>query len=145
MIKEGVLGSPFAPGAIFGLHVFPGPAGAIMYKPEGMLAAADGFSVTVTGVQTHGSMPWGGVDPIAASAQIINSLQSIVSRQVDISNAPAVVTIGSINGGNRGNIIPEKVEMTGTIRTFDPEMRKDIHQRVEKTARLVAECFGATA
>ena len=145
MIAEGVLDGPDAPGAIFGLHVFPAPAGAIMYKPEGMLAASDGLYIKVTGVQTHGSSPWFGVDPIVVSAQIINSLQTIVSRQVDISSAPAVVTIGSINGGNRGNIIPEVVEMSGTIRTFDPAMRLDIHERIEKTVQLVAESFGASA
>ncbi|MBT4492293.1 MAG: amidohydrolase [Gammaproteobacteria bacterium] len=145
MIKEGVLKGEYAPGAIFGLHVFPQTAGVIMYKPEGMMAAADGLYIKVKGVQTHGSMPWGGVDPITAAAQIINSLQTIVSRQVDISNAPAVVTIGSINGGNRGNIIPEEVEMTGTIRTFDMAMREDVHARVKKTAELVAASFGATA
>ncbi len=145
MIKEGVLDGEYAPGAIFGLHVMPGPAGIIMYKPEGMMAASDGLSIKVKGVQTHGSMPWGGVDPITASAQIINSLQTVVSRQVDISNAPAVVTIGSINGGNRGNIIPEQVEMTGTIRSLDMAMRADIHARVKKTAELVAESFGAEA
>lgn len=145
MIEEGVLGGKYAPGAIFGLHVFPAPAGTIMYKPEGMLAASDGLQITVKGVQTHGSMPWGGVDPIAVSGQIINALQHIVSRQIDISNAPAVVTIGSINGGNRGNIIPEEVEMTGTIRTFDPQMRKDVHARIENTVRLIAEASGAKA
>lgn len=145
MIKEGVLQGEYAPGAIFGLHVFPSPAGIISYKPEGMLAASDGLQITVKGVQTHGSMPWGGVDPIAASAQIINALQQIVSRQVDISNAPAVVTIGSINGGNRGNIIPEEVVMTGTIRTFDMDMRADIHERVRTVARMVAESVGAEA
>jgi amidohydrolase len=145
MIREGVLGEPYAPGAIFGLHVFPAPAGTIMYKPEGMLAAADGLSINVTGVQTHGSMPWGGVDPIAVSAQIITALQQIVSRQIDVSNAPAVVTIGSINGGNRGNIIPEQVTMTGTIRTFDPAMREDVHARIERTVRLIAEASGAKA
>lgn len=145
MIKEGVLEGEYAPGAIFGLHVFPQAAGAIMYKPEGMLAASDGLYIKVKGVQTHGSMPWGGVDPITASAQIINSLQTIVSRQIDIANAPAVVTIGSINGGNRGNIIPEEVEMTGTIRTFDMAMRDDVHARVKKTAEMVAAGFGATA
>jgi amidohydrolase len=145
MIKEGVLQGDFAPGAIFGLHVFPSPAGMISYKPEGMLAASDGLQITVRGVQTHGSMPWGGVDPIAAAAQIINALQQIVSRQVDISNAPAVVTIGSINGGNRGNIIPEEVVMTGTIRTFDPDMREDIHDRIRKVATMVAESVGAEA
>jgi amidohydrolase len=145
MIAEGVLEGEYAPGAIFGLHVFPFPAGAITYKPEGMLAASDGLYIKVKGVQTHGSMPWGGVDPIAVSAQIINSLQHVVSRQIDISNAPAVVTIGSINGGNRGNIIPEQVEMTGTIRTLDPDMRIDVHARIEKTVRLVAESAGAVA
>tara|TARA_R110002073_G_scaffold1940_4_gene13580 strand:- start:6039 stop:7343 length:1305 start_codon:yes stop_codon:yes gene_type:complete len=145
MIKEGVLEGEYAPGAIFGLHVFPTPAGLIMYKPEGMMAAADSFKITVKGVQTHGSSPWSGVDPITVSAQIINSLQSIVSRQIDLSAAPAVVTIGSINGGNRGNIIPEQVEMTGTIRTLDQKMRTDVHARVKRTAELVAKSFGATA
>ena len=145
MIEEGVLDGPDAPGAIFGLHVFPAPAGVIMYKPEGMLAASDGLNIKVKGVQTHGSMPWGGIDPIAVSGQIIVALQNIVSRQIDISNAPAVVTIGSINGGNRGNIIPEEVEMTGTIRTFDPAMRKDVHARIETTVTKTAEAWGATA
>lgn len=145
MIKEGVLEGDYAPGAIFGLHVFPSPVGIIAYKPEGFMAASDGLYIKVKGVQTHGSMPWGGVDPITVSAQIINALQTIVSRQVDISNAPAVVTIGSINGGNRGNIIPEAVEMTGTIRTFDMKMRDDVHARVTRTAELVAKSFGAEA
>ncbi len=145
MIKEGVLEGEYAPEAIFGLHVFPAPAGVITYKPEGMLAASDGLSIKIKGVQTHGSMPWGGVDPIAAAAQVVTALQQIVSRQIDISNAPAVVTIGSINGGNRGNIIPETVEMTGTIRTFDPAMRDDVHARIEKTVKLVAQAAGAEA
>lgn len=145
MVAEGVLEGEYAPGAIFGLHVFPMTAGVVMYKPEGMLAAADGFEILVKGVQTHGSMPWGGVDPIVTAAQIVNALQQVVSRQVDISNAPAVVTIGSINGGNRNNIIPETVEMSGTIRTFDPEMREDIHERVRKIVTLVAQSVGAEA
>ena len=145
MIKEGVLAGDDAPGAIFGLHVFPAPAGVIMYKPEGMLAASDGLLIRIKGVQTHGSMPWGGVDPIAVSGQVITALQQVVSRQIDISNAPAVVTIGSINGGNRGNIIPEQVEMTGTIRTFDPAMRDDVHARIEKMVKHIAEASGASA
>lgn len=143
MIKEGVLKGPYAPGAIFGLHVFPIPAGMISYRPEGMLAASDGLSIKVKGVQTHGSQPWAGVDPIAVSAQIINSLQYIVSRQVDLTTAPAVITIGSINGGNRGNIIPQEVSMTGTIRTLDPKMREDVHARIKKTVSLVAQSAGA--
>lgn len=143
MIKEGVLLGDYAPGAIFGLHVFPSPAGLISYKPEGMMAASDGLYIRVKGRQTHGSMPWGGVDPITVSAQIINSLQSIVSRQIDLTSAPAVITVGSINGGNRGNIIPEEVEMTGTIRTLDMAMRDDVHMRVKRTVTHVATSFGA--
>ncbi|WOJ92892.1 amidohydrolase [Congregibacter variabilis] len=142
MVAEGVLRDT---GAIFGLHVFPAPAGMIMYKPEGFMAAADTFSVVVKGVQTHGSMPWKGVDPIAVSAQIINNLQTIVSRQIDVSKAPAVVSIGSINGGNRNNIIPEEVVMSGTIRTLDMAMRADVHERIKRTVKLTAESFGATA
>ncbi|GHF30308.1 N-acyl-L-amino acid amidohydrolase [Kordiimonas sediminis] len=145
MIKEGVLDGADAPKAIFGLHVFPGPPGVISYKPEGFLAAADSLYIKIKGVQTHGSMPWGGVDPIAVSAQVVNGLQTIVSRQVDISTAPAVVTVGSINGGNRGNIIPEDVTMTGTIRTFDMAMRDDIHMRIKRTAEKIAESYGAEA
>ena len=145
MIEEGVLGGEHTPGAIFGLHVFPAPAGTIMYKAEGMLAASDGLYIKIKGVQTHGSMPWGGVDPIVAAAQVVTALQQVVSRQIDISHAPAVVTIGSINGGNRGNIIPEDVEMTGTIRTFDPHMRDDVHARIKSVAELAAQAAGAEA
>ena len=145
MIKEGVLGGEHTPGAIFGLHVFPAPAGTIMYKSEGMLAASDGLYIKIKGVQTHGSMPWGGVDPIVAAAQVVTALQQVVSRQIDISHAPAVVTVGSINGGNRGNIIPEEVEMTGTIRTFDPHMRDDVHARIKTVAQLAAQAAGAEA
>jgi amidohydrolase len=145
MIESGVLAGRYVPEAIFGLHVFPSAAGSVVYKSEGMMASSDGLQIIVKGVQTHGSMPWSGVDPITVAAQIINSLQSVVSRQVDISNAPVVITIGSINGGNRGNIIPEEVEMTGTIRTFDPSMRTDVHERIERTAALVAQSFGAEA
>ncbi len=142
MVADGVLSDT---GAIFGLHVFPAPVGTIQYRPEGFMAAAEAFRIVVKGVQTHGSMPWKGVDPIAVSAQIINNLQTIVSRQIDLSEAPAVISVGSINGGNRNNIIPEEVEMTGTIRTLDMAMRADVHERIERTARLTAESFGATA
>jgi amidohydrolase len=117
----------------------------ILYKPDGFMAAADAFEIVVNGVRTHGSMPLKGVDPIAVSAQIVNNLQTIVSRQNDISEAPAVVTIGSINGGNRNNIIPEQVHMTGTIRTLDMAMRADVHERIKRTATLTAQSFGATA
>lgn len=145
MVKEGVLKGDDAPKAIFGLHVGPGPAGMISYREKGMMAASDGFSIKVQGIQTHGSRPWSGVDPIAASAQIVNNIQAIISRNSDITKAPAVVTVGSINGGNRGNIIPEEVVMTGTIRTFDEGMRKDIQERLKKVATMTAESFGAKA
>ncbi len=144
MIEQGVLKAP-APEAIFGLHVFPGPPGTIGYRPEGALAAADELHIRVEGSQTHGSMPWLGVDPIIVSAQIMTALQLIPSRQLDVTRAPAVITVGSIHGGVRGNIIPDSVEMTGTIRTFDPNMREEILERIRNTATQIAEAAGATA
>ena len=145
MLAEGLFEGPNRPGAVFGLHVFPGPTGSIMYRPEGFMAAADYLEIIVNGVQTHGSMPWSGVDPIAAAAQVVASLQTVVSRQMNISQAPAVVTLGTIEGGNRGNIIPETVRMTGTIRTLDPAMRSEIHQRIKDTAKAAAATLGARA
>ncbi|MGH7417357.1 MAG: amidohydrolase, partial [Candidatus Rokuibacteriota bacterium] len=143
MIEEGVLENP-APGAIFGLHVWPGHVGSIFYRPGGAMAAADGFTIVVRGRQTHGSAPWGGVDPITVAAQITLGLQLIPSRQLDVTRAPAVVTVGMIQGGNRGNIIPDSVVMVGTIRTFDEAMRTDVHARVRRTAERIAESQGAT-
>ncbi|MGH7459145.1 MAG: amidohydrolase [Longimicrobiaceae bacterium] len=144
MVEEGVLSNP-APGAIFGLHVWPAPVGTISYKPEGTMASADAFRIVVRGRQTHGSAPWSGVDPIVVSAQIINGLQTIASRQVDVTKAPSVVTVGSINGGLRWNIIPDSVVMEGTIRALDTPMQEDIHQRLVRTAEMIAESGGATA
>jgi len=99
----------------------------------------------VKGRQTHGSAPWSGVDPIVVAAQIIMGLQTVASRQIDVTSAPAVITIGSIQGGNRGNIIPDSVVMVGTIRTFDDSMRADIHRRIRRTAEQIAQSQGATA
>ena len=144
MVAEGALENPKVD-AVFGLHVFPYEVGSIVYKPEGIMAAADTFEITVRGRQTHGALPWEGVDPIVVSSQIVLGLQTIVSRQADLTKAPAVVTLGIIQGGNRYNIIPEEVKMTGTIRTFDPEMRLDIHERIKRTAENIAEAGGATA
>jgi amidohydrolase len=144
MIKEGVLEDP-KPAAIFGLHVGPAPVGQIGYREEGMMAAADALTILVEGRQTHGSSPWMGVDPIIVSAQIMNALQLIPSRQLDITRAPAVVTIGSIHGGVRGNIIPDSVEMIGTIRTFDTDMRGDFLDRIRRTAESIATAAGAKA
>jgi amidohydrolase len=109
------------------------------------MAAADQIDIVVKGRQTHGSAPWSGVDPIVIAAQIVMGLQTVASRQIDVTSAPAVITIGMIQGGNRGNIIPDSVVMIGTIRTFDPEMRKDIHMRVKRTVEDIATSGGATA
>ncbi|MGQ0735069.1 MAG: amidohydrolase [Acidobacteriota bacterium] len=144
MVKEGVLDNPKVD-AIFGLHVFPMRAGVIEYRPGPLMASGDSFTIRITGKQTHGAVPWGGIDPIVIGAQIVMSLQTIVSRTVNITEAPAVVTIGSFNGGNRFNIVPETVELTGTVRAFDEGVRKDIHRRIRDIATKTAEAAGGTA
>ena len=144
MIEEGALDDP-KPTAIFGLHVFPFPTGEIRYRAGGIMAGADAFRIVVRGRQTHGALPWAGVDPIVVSSQIVVGLQTIASRQVDLTAAPAIVTVGAINGGVRNNIIPDSVVMLGTIRTFDPAVRNDVHQRVRRTAESIAHSAGATA
>lgn len=142
MIAEGALDDP-KPGAIFGLHVFPYPAGQIRYRAGGAMASADALRIVVRGRQTHGAQPWSGIDPIVIASQIVMGLQTIISRQVDITAAPAIVTIGAITGGVRNNIIPDSVVMIGTIRAFDPAMRRDIHLRVRRTAEDIAHSAGA--
>jgi amidohydrolase len=146
MVAEGVLDAPRVD-AIFGLHVgiTPLEAGSITFRPKGLMAAGDTYSITVKGRQTHGAMPWAGVDPIVVSSQIILGLQTIVSRQLDLTTAPAIITVGTIQGGTRHNIVPDEVRMTGTIRTFDPEMRTQILERVKRTAEHIAAAAGATA
>jgi len=144
MIAEGVLDDP-KPTAIFGLHVFPYPAGEIRYRAGGAMASADGLRIVVRGRQTHGAQPWSGIDPIVVASQIVLGLQTITSRQVDITASPAIVTIGAVHGGVRNNIIPDSVVMTGTIRAFDAAMRRDIWMRVRRTAEGVAQSAGAVA
>ena len=145
MIRQGVLENP-KPDVIFGLHVFAGvEAGTIAYRPGPAMASSDRIRVTVTGRQTHGALPWRGVDPIVISSQIVLGLQTIVSRQVDVSLEPAVVSIGAIKGGVRDNIIPETVEMLGTVRTFNEDMRADIHARIRNTVEMIARSGGASA
>ena len=145
MIKEGALDNPKVD-AIFGIHIASyHPLGKIAYKTEAAMASSDWFTIKVKGKQAHGSSPWLGIDPIAVSSEIINGLQTIVSRQVDITKAPAVITVGKINSGVRPNIIPEEAIMEGTIRTLDDAMQKDIHQRIKNTAQKIAESMGATA
>ncbi|HWH49802.1 MAG TPA: amidohydrolase [Burkholderiales bacterium] len=145
MIRQGVLEKP-KPEVIFGLHVFAGvEAGTIAYRSGPAMASSDRIRVTVTGRQTHGALPWRGVDPIVISSQIVLGLQTIVSRQVDVSLEPAVVSIGAIKGGVRDNIIPETVDMLGTVRTFNEEMRADIHARIRNTVEMIARSAGASA
>ena len=143
MIAEGALENP-VPDAIFGLHVTSQlPTGTIGYRSGPTMASSDSFRIVVAGRQTHGAMPWRGVDPIVASAQVVLGLQTIISRQVDIAAEPAVLTVGMIKGGVRENIIPDTVEMRGTIRTFDEAMRDDIHARVKDTAEGIARASRA--
>lgn len=144
MVEEGALTNP-RPDAIFGLHVWPIPTGLIGYKAGGFMASSQTLIIKVKGRQTHGAMPWGGVDPIVVSAQIVMGLQTVISRQTNITTAPAVVTIGQINGGIRSNIIPDSVVMVGTVRTLDAEMREKIEQRIRRTVQGIAESAGATA
>jgi len=144
MLAEGIWAER-KPEAVFGLHVgINQPSGKIAVRPGPMLAAVDSFTLTVTGKQTHGARPWNGVDPIVTAAQIILGLQTIESRQVDVTLAPSIVSVGRINGGIRNNVIPDKVEMEGTIRTFDQAMREQIHAAIERTAQGIAAGAGAT-
>jgi len=144
MIKEGALDNP-APSAIFGLHVWPYPTGVVGLRSGPLMAASDWLYITVRGRQTHGALPWGGVDPIVVSSQIVLGLQTITSRQIDLTKVPAIITVGRIQGGNRGNIIPDSVIMEGTVRTFDEAMRADIKERIKRTAEQIAGSAGATA
>jgi amidohydrolase len=145
MVKEGVLENPKVE-AIFGLHIDSQlEVGKISYRPGATMAAVDFFSIDVKGKQTHGAYPWSGVDPIVTSSQIVMALQTIVSRNLNLTQAPAVVTIGAINGGVRQNIIPESVKMIGTIRTFDEKMHTYVHKRLTEISTNIAESAGATA
>src|SRR5207244_480706 len=132
--------------AIFGLHVTSRfSVGQIAYKPGAALAAVDTLRIVVHGKQTHGAYPWLGVDPIVVASQIILGLQTIPSRQLDSTLAPSIVTIGIIRGGVRNNIIPDQVEMIGTLRSLDKNMRDEIHARVKRTAEQIAASAGASA
>lgn len=145
MVKEGVLKNPGVD-AIFGLHVFANvPAGHIGWRSGPMMAAADSYEIIVRGRQTHGAAPWAGIDPVVVASQIVMGLQTIVSRQVDITAQPAIVTVGQFEAGVRNNIVPDSARLVGTIRTFDDAMQKDVHERVTRTAQRIAEASGATA
>jgi amidohydrolase len=144
MLAEGAFDNP-KPNAVFALHVFPDTVGYLKYRSGPALAASDPLRIVIRGKQTHAAQPWKGVDPVTVAAQIVLGLQTITSRQTDVTLAPAVVSIGSIQGGVRNNIIPDSVVLLGTIRTFDPAMQDDIHARVRRTAELIAQSAGATA
>ena len=144
MVKEGCLTNP-KPDAVFGIHIESfGDNGKIYYKSGAFMASADLFTIKVKGKQSHGAYPWDGVDPIVVSAQIIQGLQTIVSRQMDISKSPVVVTVGKINSGVRFNIIPEEAMMEGTIRTLDSKMRLSVFDKIRTTATNIAAASGAT-
>jgi len=145
MVEQGALANP-KPDAVFGLHVFSGlESGRIAWRSGPVMASADSYRVDVTGKQTHGALPWRGVDPIPITAQIVTAMQTIVSRQLDITKEPAILTVGQIQGGVRFNIIPDSVFLEGTIRAFDEAMRADIHARLTRTAAGIAAASGATA
>jgi amidohydrolase len=144
MIEAGALEDPKVD-AIFGLHVTPMRVGTLQYRAGPFMASADNLLIVVHGKQTHGAKPWGGVDPIVVASQIVLGLQTIISRQADLVQAPAIVTIGVMRGGVRFNIIPDSVVMEGTIRAMDEEMRRDIHARIKRTAESIAQSAGASA
>jgi amidohydrolase len=142
MIEAGVLENP-AVDAVFGLHVFPGRVGTVTYRAGPVYASSDNFRILVRGRQTHGAIPWAGVDPIVVGAQIVLGLQTVISRQVDLSAANAILTVGAFNAGNRTNIIPDSAVLIGTVRTFDETVRREVHDRLRRTAEGIAQSAGA--
>ena len=145
MIDDGAMADP-APSAVFGLHVASAlRSGVIALRPGGLMASADRLRLEVQGRQTHASMPWRGVDPVVTSAQIILALQTIITRQIDSTITPAVLSISTIHGGLRNNILPDGVTMEGTLRAHDEGVRAEVKRRIEKTAATIAEAGGARA
>jgi amidohydrolase len=145
MIQEGALESP-KPDAIFGLHVYSaGHAGTLLFRSGGTNPGVDRVRIVVKGKGTHGGMPWLGIDPIVTASQIVLGLQTIVSRQTNLVTTPTGLTIGKIHGGNAPGIIPGEVEMEGSLQTFDPNIQKELHERIERTAKSIAASSGATA
>ena len=145
MIEEGALQNPQVD-AVVGLHISQSDVvGRASFRSLGMMASAQRFDVEITGSQTHGALPWSGVDPIVTGAQLVNGLQTIASRQVDITQHPVVVTVGKFEAGVRNNIVPETARLSGTIRTFDPNVRAQVHEKIERIVTQVAQSQGATA
>jgi amidohydrolase len=145
MVEQGALADP-KPSAIFGLHVTSRTqTGTLAYRPGGTMASADRLQIVVKGRQTHGAMPWLGVDPVTTAGHILVALQTVAGRRIDVTQSPIVVSIGSIHGGVRSNIIPDEVTMEGTIRTLDPAIRTEFHDRIRETVTQIAESMGAKA
>ena len=145
MVKEGVLENPKVE-AIFGLHInAQTEVGKVKYRSRGTMAASDWFTIKINGKQTHGAYPWLGIDPIATAAQIIMGIQTIVSRNINLAESPAVISVGQINAGVRSNVIPEELIMTGTIRSLDVKVQEMLHARLKKVVTSIAESAGATA
>lgn len=144
MLKEGAFDDP-RPEVVFGLHVWPDRVGHLKYSPGPFMASSDQFEVTIHGQQTHGAVPWGGIDPIVIGSQVVLGLQTIASRQLDVTATPSIITVGTFHGGVRSNIIPDVVTLTGTIRTFLPYVRENIHQRIHQTVEHITASAGATA
>ncbi len=144
MLQEGAFEDP-KPDAVFAQHVMPGPSGQVSYRSGATTASGDDLQITVIGRQGHGGMPWNTIDPITTSAQVIVGLQTVVSRRTNLTASPAVVTIGTINGGSRANVVPDSVQMSGTIRTYDDKVREQVGRDVKLTAEKVAESADARA
>jgi amidohydrolase len=144
MLEEGLF-EDVKPDAVFGLHVMPGRLGEVSFRSGATTASSDNLGITVTGSQGHGGMPWNTVDPITTSALVISGLQTVVSRQANLTQSPLVVTVGTIHGGNGNNVVPETVEMTGTIRCYNPEVRQQAHRDIERAVENIAASSGARA
>ncbi|WP_309643744.1 amidohydrolase [Phenylobacterium sp.] len=144
MIAEGVLANPKVD-AIFGLHSVPGPVGSLFWRPGPMMAASDRYEIKLKGRQAHGSTPWVGIDMASMTADIVTAFNQIAARQINVSKTPTVLTVATIHGGVRNNIIPEDLTMSGTLRTFDTDMRKDVIARAEKAVASISERYGASA
>ncbi len=143
LVKLGALNAP-KPDAIFGLHVVPGPIGSLMWRPGPFMAGSDTWEMNVKGKQTHGAQPWGGIDAASVAANIVTAFNQIAARQLNVARAPTVLSVGEIQLGSRHNIIPGDFAMTGTLRTFDPEMRLDVMKRIDTTLKAIGSQYGAT-
>jgi len=144
MLEAGVFDAPKVD-AVFGLHVFPGASGTLSVREGPTMASGDNYRITIHGLQTHGARPWDGIDPVVIGAQVVTALQTLVSRQTDLTRTPAVVTVGAFQGGVRENIIPDSAVLIGTIRTFDRDTRRELHARLRRTAEGIAQASGARA